>query len=202
MKSDYEKCVYEFNHTRFQTVNAKERFRDALENYQHEIGRFRKGIDQIEYRDFVKKAFVYMNKTFMTKLAGEHRQISGWRLFQIVFIVSLICEMIRSEYKNDPNIAEADIETANLLYFPTGGGKTEAFLGACVFNMFFDRLRGKNDGITAFLKYPLRLLAVQQHLTCAYDRHESECCKRVQRGVGSQNTVPSRLLCGQRKYTE
>ena len=43
----------------------------------------------------------------MTKLAGEHRQISGWRLFQIVFIVSLICEMIRSEYKNDPNIAEA-----------------------------------------------------------------------------------------------
>lgn len=162
MKSDYEKCVYEFNHTRFQTVNAKERFKDALENYQHEIGRFRKGIDQIEYRDFVKKAFVYMNKTFMTKLAGEHRQISGWRLFQIVFIVSLICEMIRSEYKNDPNIAEADIETANLLYFPTGGGKTEAFLGACVFNMFFDRLRGKNDGITAFLKYPLRLLAVQQ----------------------------------------
>lgn len=162
MKSDYEKCVYEFNHTRFQTVNAKERFKDALENYQHEIGRFRKGIDQIEYRDFVKKAFVYMNKTFMTKLAGEHRQISGWRLFQIVFIVSLICEMIRSEYKNDPNIAEADIATANLLYFPTGGGKTEAFLGACVFNMFFDRLRGKNDGITAFLKYPLRLLAVQQ----------------------------------------
>ena len=162
MKSDYEKCVYEFNHTRFQTVNAKERFRDALENYQYEIGRFKKGIDQIEYRDFVKKAFVYMNKTFMTKLAGEHRQISGWRLFQIVFIVSLICEMIRSEYKNDPNIAEADIEAANLLYFPTGGGKTEAFLGACVFNMFFDRLRGKNDGITAFLKYPLRLLAVQQ----------------------------------------
>lgn len=162
MKADHEKCVREFNHTRFQTLNAKERFRGALDEYQHEIGRFKKGIDQIEYRDFVKKAFVYMNKAFMTKLAGEHRLISGWRLFQIIFIVSLICEMIRSEYKNDPNIAETDIETANLLYFPTGGGKTEAFLGACVFNMFFDRLRGKNDGITAFLKYPLRLLAVQQ----------------------------------------
>ena len=79
-----------------------------------------------------------------------------------MFIVSMICEMIRSEYKDDRTISEADIEVANLLYFPTGGGKTEAFLGACVFDMFFDRLRGKNDGITAILKYPLRLLAVQQ----------------------------------------
>ena len=103
-----------------------------------------------------------MNQTFRMKLSGEHRNIKGWRLFQIVFIVSLICEIIRSEYRDDRTIAEADIEAANLLYFPTGGGKTEAFLGACIFAMFFDRIRGKNDGITAFLKYPLRLLAVQQ----------------------------------------
>lgn len=162
MKADYEKCVQEFRTTRFASANAKERFRAALEEYEHEVNRFKKGIDQIEYKDYVKKAFIYMNKAFMTQLSPSSRVYSGWRLFQIVFIVSLICEMIRSEYKNDRAISEADIETANLLYFPTGGGKTEAFLGACVFNMFFDRLRGKNDGITAFLKYPLRLLAVQQ----------------------------------------
>lgn len=162
MKSDYDKCILEYNTTRFQTVSAKEKFQNALEEYRHEIGRFKKGIEQIEYKDFVKKAFIYMNQTFATKIGGDHRSFKGWRLFQIVFIVSLICEIIRSEYKNDRTIAEADIETANLLYFPTGGGKTEAFLGACVFNMFFDRLRGKNEGITAFLKYPLRLLAVQQ----------------------------------------
>lgn len=137
MKADYEQCSNEFNTTRFPSAVAKDKFRTALEEYGREIARFKKGIEQIEYKDYVKKAFVYMNKTFMTKLAGEHRQISGWRLFQIVFIVSLICEMIRSEYKNDRTIAEADIEMANLLYFPTGGGKTEAFLGACVFNMFF-----------------------------------------------------------------
>lgn len=162
MRADYDKCLREYNTTRFTSATAKERFGAALEEYRHEIARFKKGIDQIEYKDYVKKAFIYMNKTFMTKLAGEHRQITGWRLFQIVFIVSLICEVIRSEYPNDRTIAEADIEVANLLYFPTGGGKTEAFLGSCVFAMFFDRLRGKNEGITAFLKYPLRLLAVQQ----------------------------------------
>ena len=162
MKVDYQKCLDEFKSTDFQSENVKKRFNNALDDYNNEINRFKNGIRQIEYKDYVKRAFIYMNKTFKTKLAGEQRVIKGWRLFQIVFIVSMICEMIRSEYKNDRSIAEADIETANLLYFPTGGGKTEAFLGACVFNMFFDRLRDKNEGITAILKYPLRLLAVQQ----------------------------------------
>ena len=110
MRADYDKCLREYNTTRFTSVTAKERFGAALEEYRHEIARFKKGIDQIEYKDYVKKAFIYMNKTFMTKLAGEHRQITGWRLFQIVFIVSLICEVIRSEYPNDRTIAEADIE--------------------------------------------------------------------------------------------
>ena len=162
MRSDYQKCEQEFHHTRFASETARIKFQNSLNEYQWEINRFRIGIDQILYKDYVKKAFRYMNQTFQTQMPGEHRKIVGWRLFQIVFIVSLISEIIRSEYKDDLTIAEADIDIANLLYFPTGGGKTEAFLGATVFAMFFDRLRGKNYGITAFLKYPLRLLAVQQ----------------------------------------
>lgn len=80
-----------------------------------------------------------MNKTFQTKLDSNTHPIEGWRLFQIVFIVSMICEVIRSEYKDDPDPAlkKADNDIANLLYFPTGGGKTEAFLGITVFSMFF-----------------------------------------------------------------
>lgn len=162
MCADYATCEHEYNNTHFCSDAARIKFKNALNEYHWEINRFRKGIDQIKYKDYVKRAFQYMNQTFKTQLPGEHRVIVGWRLFQIVFIVSLICEVIRSEYKDDRTIAEADIDMANLLYFPTGGGKTEAFLGATVFTMFFDRLRGKNAGITAFLKYPLRLLAVQQ----------------------------------------
>lgn len=162
MVADYRKCEAEKRATTFKTKAAEDKFTEALESYKHEIKRFKLGIDQIEYKDYVKKAFIYMNRAFSWKLAANTRVIVGWRLFQIVFIVSLIPEMIRSEYPDDTTMAEADLEMANLLYFPTGGGKTEAFLGACVFDMFFDRLRGKNDGITAFLKYPLRLLAVQQ----------------------------------------
>lgn len=162
MQKDYSKCEKEKEKTAFKTNAAKDKFSEALGLYKQEIKRFKLGIEQIEYKGFVKKAFVLMNKTFHKKLYAESRSIVGWRLFQIVFIVSLIPEMIRSEYPEDETMREADFDIANLLYFPTGGGKTEAFLGACVFDMFFDRLRGKNDGITAFLKYPLRLLAVQQ----------------------------------------
>ena len=31
-----------------------------------------------------------------------------------------------------------------------------------MFAAFFDRLRGKDNGVTAIIKYPLRLLAAQQ----------------------------------------
>ena len=162
MRKDYTSCFEEFQHTEFQSENAKRKFQKDLDTYKQEIDRFERGIKQIEYKDWVKRSFIYMNETFNTHVEGDHRHIKGWRLFQIVFIVSLICEMIRSEYKDDNTLAHADIEVANLLYFPTGGGKTEAFLGCCVFAMFFDRLRGKEYGVTSILKYPLRLLAVQQ----------------------------------------
>ena len=159
MDNDYKKCSEDiFNISK----KAKDGFEKSLEEYRQEIHRFKTGIDQIKYKDNVKKAFNLMLRTFKYKLPGETRAIKGWRLFQIVFIVSLIPEVIRCEYKDDMSLRFADDEVANLLYFPTGGGKTEAFLGVCVFSMFFDRLRGKNEGITALLKYPLRLLAVQQ----------------------------------------
>ena len=163
MEEDYGRCEDDFESRRSKlSSQACLKYQNALREYENEISRFHNGIKQIEYKDFVRKAFYYMNKTFQTKLDGQSRNITGWRLFQIVFIVSMIGEVIHSEYRDDASLTYADIDVANLLYFPTGGGKTEAFLGITVFAMFFDRLRGKTQGITAFLKYPLRLLAVQQ----------------------------------------
>lgn len=163
MEEDYGRCEDDFESRRSKlSSQACLKYQNALREYENEISRFHNGIKQIEYKDFVRKAFYYMNKTFQAKLDGQSRNITGWRLFQIVFIVSMIGEVIHSEYRDDASLTYADIDVANLLYFPTGGGKTEAFLGITVFAMFFDRLRGKTQGITAFLKYPLRLLAVQQ----------------------------------------
>lgn len=52
-----------------------------------------------------------------------------------------------TEYAKTPWFdPDFDEETATLLYFPTGGGKSEAFFGLLIFNLFLDRLRGKSVG--------------------------------------------------------
>lgn len=137
--------------TKVQTAFQKE-----IDNFELEIKRFKYGIEQIELYDSVKQSFIAMNKTFK-----KNTKYNSWRLFQIVFIVSLIPDIIVSEYGEEV-IEMNQIDNVDLLYFPTGGGKTEAFLGITVFTLFFDRYRGKKSGVSTIIKYPLRLLSVQQ----------------------------------------
>jgi hypothetical protein len=85
-------------------------------------------------------------------LTGDHR----WRPFQVAFI--LLCL---------PGIAgddSPDREISDLLWFPTGGGKTEAYLGLLAFTTALRRLRDpdKGHGVTVIMRYTLRLLTIQQ----------------------------------------
>src|SRR5690606_33327559 len=54
------------------------------------------------------------------------------------------------------------LEWGDVLWFRTGGGKTEAYLGLSCCAMLYDRLRGKAFGVTAWLRLPLRMLSIQQ----------------------------------------
>ena len=143
------------------TEIGKIQFRKEIDGFGTEIKRFKTGINLIEKHNMVRQAFCYMNQTFKMSAKGY----STWRLFQIVFIVSLILDIVANEPElmlEESLIKKAKTNDVDILYFPTGGGKTEAFLGIMVFNLFFDRIRGKEQGVTAILKYPLRLLSVQQ----------------------------------------
>ena len=132
-------------------------FEKEIGDFAFEIKRFKNGIELLTNKRMIRDAFKMMNSTF--SISGKY---AGWRLFQIVFIVSEIADIVNSEYEHTPGFLSTDIDNADLLYFPTGGGKTETFFGCMVFAGFFDRLRGKKDGVTAIVKYPLRLLAAQQ----------------------------------------
>jgi hypothetical protein len=50
----------------------------------------------------------------------------------------------------------------SILWFPTGGGKTEAYLGLIATALIFDRLRGKPRGVNTWMRFPLRMLSLQQ----------------------------------------
>ena len=143
------------------TSNGKRQFEHEIDVFRLEIRRFKTGIELIENYHMVRTAFQYMNRAFRQSAKGY----DSWRLFQIVFVVSLILDIVANEPDldlDDELKGKAKTNDTDILYFPTGGGKTEAFLGILVFNLFFDRLRGKECGVTALLKYPLRLLSVQQ----------------------------------------
>lgn len=101
---------------------------------------------------------------------GEPDPHAGrWRPFQIAFF--LLC----LEGIADPG--HEDRRVADLLWFPTGGGKTEAYLGLIAFTVFLRRsTRGRDGGgVTVLMRYTLRLLTLQQFeraavLLCAMER--------------------------------
>ncbi|NTE55799.1 helicase [Agrobacterium tumefaciens] len=106
-------------------------------------------------------AWLMMNESFARRDAKYPDR--GWRLFQLAFILAHIPTFAsRTEEFSEFFDGDRDEMSASLLYFPTGGGKSEAFYGALVFAIFLDRLRGKDRGITAMIRYPLRLLTLQQ----------------------------------------
>ncbi len=86
---------------------------------------------------------------------------AAWRPFQLAFILLNIDGIIQRS--NDPEWKYRN-ELVDLVWFPTGGGKTEAYLGIIALSIISRRRQNpeKGGGTTAIMRYTLRLLATQQ----------------------------------------
>lgn len=173
------------------------------------LARIRRGIDLVKTDPQLRRAFALANQAMYMQQAHyelstrsvrewafkdgvlclfnkyqppDYAQRSAkWRPFQLAFL------LMNLESVADP--ASPDRTVVDLIWFPTGGGKTEAYLGLSVFAIMLRRLRDpKNAGTTVLMRYTLRLLTAQQFqraasLICA--------CEFIRRAnSGELGTVP------------
>ncbi|MGY1728368.1 helicase-related protein [Geodermatophilus sp. SYSU D01062] len=116
-----------------------------------ELSRLEGGLRLLEEDPDLRRAFELMNVAI--GLSAQGRGYIDWRPFQIGFLLQTIGSL------TDP---DHDADVVDTVWFATGGGKTETYLGLLVTAALHDRITGKSSGLTAWSRFPLRLLSLQQ----------------------------------------
>ena len=71
----------------------------------------------------------------------------SWRPFQLAFILLNLPAMTDPTHPERSSADPDKLAYADLLWFPTGGGKTEAYLGLTAFTLAIRRLQGEIGGL-------------------------------------------------------
>jgi len=136
-------------------LRIRQRMMDAEERMQ-------RGVSLIENDPIVLRAFRIANQAMLSqmqqgdRIRGKRQGEYRWRPFQLAFLLSVIESTVSEE--------DSYRQILDLIWFPTGGGKTEAYLGLIAFLTAWRRLSyGQNGaGTVALMRYTLRLLTSQQ----------------------------------------
>lgn len=150
---------------------------DILGRMRTAAARMQTGVDLLRGDDTAVRAFALANQAMAAQMrqslrpldpAGKPREAPQWRPFQLAFLLLTIASAIDEDAE--------DRDLLDLIWFPTGGGKTEAYLGLMAFVIWWRRLRYKasGGGTTVLMRYTLRLLTKDQfrraaRLICAME---------------------------------
>lgn len=154
----------------------------TLEKLRTASERMRNGIDVLRTDHAALKAFCFASRAMLAQMhrTAEYRdrprgqlvprppkaidqQVRGdtrsWRPFQLAYQLQVLPSLVTTDPDLEPNRTVVD-----LLWFPTGGGKTEAYLALVAFELFYRRLRypSQSGGTAVIMRYTLRLLTTQQ----------------------------------------
>lgn len=129
---------------------------------QQTLRRMKEGLYLLRADPDVRLAFCFMNRAMYQQSIWKDRSTPlRWHLFQIAFILQCITGIAREDH--------SDRLLCDLLWFPTGAGKTEAYLGLAAFAIALRRRRARGSGKTmseagvcVISRYTLRLLTIQQ----------------------------------------
>jgi len=148
-----------------------EQARSNLDNCRTASDRIQQGIALLAEDADAHAAFRLANHAMNIQYQWDRGsdEVLVWRPFQLGFILLALPSLVNREHE--------DRETMDLLWFPTGGGKTEAYFALIAFLLFFRRLRYGADGgggTAAIMRYTLRVLTTDQFhrasaLLCACD---------------------------------
>jgi hypothetical protein len=132
-----------------------------LNRCRQAANRMREGINWLIEDGDVRLAFCFSNKATALQSQWARGSAVPWRPFQLAFILLNIAGQA------DPTHSDRNI--CDLLWFPTGGGKTEAYLGLAAFTLALRRLHARRakkpdqgGGVSVLSRYTLRLLTIQQ----------------------------------------
>jgi len=123
------------------------------------IKRLHHGVHVLQENETAWKAFQYMNEAMLLQRVHTKHcppETVSWYPFQMAYILQIIPDIISHQSPFHDKV--------DLLWFPTRGGKTEAYLGVSAFTIFYRRLSetGNVNGVTVIMRYTLRLLTLQQ----------------------------------------
>ncbi|WP_200761588.1 hypothetical protein [Poriferisphaera corsica] len=166
------------------------------------LDRINAGIDTLEGNDEAFKAFLFTNEVMNNVASNPETKLIPrrliWRPFQIAFLLLTIRSIVVEE---DNEHAIPDREIMDLLWFPTGGGKTEAYLALSAFVIFYRRIANSKlrtrAHVDIIMRYTLRLLTVQQFQRAAEMICQAESLRKQNLQLLGSEPISLGLYVGQ-----